>query len=1621
MSETEPGKGCILVAGTQPGKLETLCTLLTRHGYAVLQVNGSSSVLKAARESRPDLIFLDAALPDGDSYETCELLKANPDTRDIPVILVLAQPDHGSRLDRSRAFAAGAADYVTAPFQEQEILARVQTQLALAAMRNQLAERDAQRERALAERAEVEQALREAEEAGLDLLENLRDVIYTADRDGILTYVSPAIESFLGYTPSEVEGRHIREFIHPKDLERLDENFASVLSGHYAANEYCVLTKSGELRWMRTSSQSAYARPLGARGGQMIGVQGVLADITESKRAEEQIRQQNEFLTSVLESLTHPFYVLDAHDYTVQIANSAARLGTEVGQATCYALTHGKDTPCGSDSHPCTLEEIKRTRKPVKVEHIHYDAEGNARNVEIHGYPLLDDDGYVARVIEYTLDITERKQAEDALREREETWRSLTEYSPDYIMLLDREAKILFVNHTLPELSREQVIGTSFHDYALEEYRQATQECFDHVLRTGQPDRFESVYVDENGIRVAFESYVGPVMRDGKVWGLTVRSTNITERKRAEEALKKLSHDLGERVKELNCLFGISALVETPGITLAQILQGTVDLVPAAWQYPDITCARIVLDGQEFHTESFREAPWQESRDILVHGRRAGRVQVCYLEEKQANDEGPFLKEEQSLINAIAQRLGRIVERMRAEAALNLSEERYALAQRAANIGSWDWDIRTGGLHWSDQIEPMFGFARGEFGATYESFLQSVHPEDRQYVIDSVEACIHRNADYAIQHRIVWPDGTARWVSETGDAIRDENGKAIRMLGVVQDITERKEAEKALRQSEKQYRQLLDALQEGIWVIDQDAYTTLVNPRMAEMLGYAVEEMQGKHLFSFMDERGIEITQRNLKRREQGIAEQHDFEFLRKDGSRMFALLETSPIYDDDGNYVGGIAGIQDITDRRQAEEALQKSEALLAETQRMASVGGWELNLDTSEVIWTEEVYRIHEVPTDFEPALENALAFYDPEDRPILEQAIQRAGETGEPWDLELRFITAKGNRLWVRAIGKAERQDGRVVRLSGTFQDITERKQAEQALRESEARWRSVTQTSPDHVMLLDRDLVIEFVNYASPGLTVEELIGTLLYAYVSEERQSEIKQILESVLDTTEPCSYETEFSTPDGNTIYYESRVVPRIVGDQVVGLAVNARDITAHKQAEQALQTAKEAAEQARLEEWERRQEADRRRRMAESLADVLAALNSNQPLDQVLDFIALQARHLLDNHAVAIYRLQDTAGILALQAAKGLPSGCIAGTDTPPGLEALRQAVGARQPVLIPDVADSLPDDAPLALDTEGSVTEAGGSVFCQALLAVPIVVQDEVYGGMLLYYAEPRTFSGDELELAAVFGDQVALAIENARLREQVKQAAATAERSRLARDLHDSVTQALFSASLVAEVLPQVWQRDPEEARQGLEELRHLTRGALAEMRTLLLELRPTALLETRLDDLLRQLTEAITSRAQISATLHIEPNPLLPPDVHVTFYRVTQEALHNTVKHAGANRVTVSLQASPPPAPDRDSEWQGQIELRVTDDGQGFDPGHRDPNRLGLGIMHERAASVGARLAIESQPGQGTQVILVWQNTPKGEGEHHDGNSPNPRPPRGRPRDAAPGTEVFSERL
>jgi signal transduction histidine kinase len=221
---------------------------------------------------------------------------------------------------------------------------------------------------------------------------------------------------------------------------------------------------------------------------------------------------------------------------------------------------------------------------------------------------------------------------------------------------------------------------------------------------------------------------------------------------------------------------------------------------------------------------------------------------------------------------------------------------------------------------------------------------------------------------------------------------------------------------------------------------------------------------------------------------------------------------------------------------------------------------------------------------------------------------------------------------------------------------------------------------------------------------------------------------------------------------------------------------------------------------------------------------------------------------------------------------------------------------------------------------------------------------------------------------------GTQVSLAIENARLRDHEKEIAIATERNRLARDLHDAVTQTLFSATLIAEVLPKVWEKNRPEGVKRLAELRQLTRGALAEMRTLLLELRPSALKDAPYADLLRQLCDALNGKSRIPIELHIENEPDLPVEIKIAFYRITQEAFNNIAKHANATQVVIHLY-----------EADNFVNLEIKDNGKGMDQENVPSNHLGIGIMKERAFNINAEIKIESKPGTGTSILLSWMKS------------------------------------
>lgn len=385
----------------------------------------------------------------------------------------------------------------------------------------------------------------------------------------------------------------------------------------------------------------------------------------------------------------------------------------------------------------------------------------------------------------------------------------------------------------------------------------------------------------------------------------------------------------------------------------------------------------------------------------------------------------------------------------------------------------------------------------------------------------------------------------------------------------------------------------------------------------------------------------------------------------------------------------------------------------------------------------------------------------------------------------------------------------------------------------------------------------------------------------------------------------------------------------------------------------------------------ERTVELERRQRVADALRDILDVLNSDQSLEETLDYMLAQVGMLLEAEGCAIFRAVESANTIEVHASQGLCSDYLQQANITLNEETfVGRTVVNRHPVTIPDIAATLEEASTESFNRSQILLKRGFN----ASIVVPIIIRGNTYGALALYYTQLHAFSDEEIDLASTFADQVGLAIENARLRTQAEEAAVAAERSRLARDLHDSVTQTLFSANMIADILPRLWDRNEDLARQRLEELHELTRGALAEMRTMLLELRPTMLQDAALDEVLQQLVDATTSRARLPIKLEMQGDCNdLPSDVRFVLYRITQEALNNVAKHAAATQATVTLQC-----------LSGHIELAISDNGTGFVFGQASSSHQGLKIMQERADDIEATLTITTKPGEGTRIFVYWSN-------------------------------------
>ena len=429
-------------------------------------------------------------------------------------------------------------------------------------------------------------------------------------------------------------------------------------------------------------------------------------------------------------------------------------------------------------------------------------------------------------------EITERKKAEKALQ----LMKFSLDHSSEMLYWIDPDGNIVDVNDTTCNrlgYSRDEIVSMSLDgidpDVAIEEYYPMWQD-----LKRDSSSKIQSYHHTRNGKRIPVEVTFNYIQFGGKEYNCAF-AHDISERKQAEEELQKSMSELEERVKELNCLFEISRLVEKRELTLNEILQGIVDLIPPAWKYPDITCAKIILNGKELKTNNFAETIWQQTSDVLVHAVPSGKLLVCYLEERPKRDEGPFLKEERALLDAIAERVGRITERKWAQDGLRKSEEKFRELMENMHSGVAVYEAIAGGED----------FEVKDFNRSGEKIDNIKREKVIGRRVSDIFPGLKKSGLLDVIQR-VWKNGIPEHFS--GGVYQDHRSPPSwresyiykltsgEMVVIYQDVTKVKLAQKALEESEKRFRDLVENSLTGISIV-QDMQVVYQNQEQERLLG----------------------------------------------------------------------------------------------------------------------------------------------------------------------------------------------------------------------------------------------------------------------------------------------------------------------------------------------------------------------------------------------------------------------------------------------------------------------------------------------------------------------------------------------------------------------------------------------------------------------------------------------------------------------------------------------------------------------------------------------------------------------------------------------------------------
>ncbi len=829
-----------------------------------------------------------------------------------------------------------------------------------------------------------------------------------------------------------------------------------------------------------------------------------------------------------------------------------------------------------------TQKKLQSGEKIINFENRYRCSDGRYRWLEWTLHPVPERGGATYAIGH---DITDRKKTEAALQDSEAFVRLVLDNLPIGIAVNYAEPPVVFeyMNDAFPQYYRTTRGAIAYPDdfweavYESPEFREEIRQRVLDDLASGDSSRmiWKDIPITREGEETTYITARDILIPQKELLISTV--WDVTERKKAEDALRETKRFL-EETQKIAKLGGWSRDLATGRSIWTEEVYRLHGIEPGEPLDAEPSMAFYVPAHRPLVAEAYQNAiEMGVPYDLEVQLKRRDGVTIW------VRTTGEPVQKDGKIVR-ITGFIMDITDRKEAEDTLRETKRLLEETQAIAKLGGWEYIVATEQVLWTEAVFQIYDIDPTGSSITHQKGLNGFIPEHRVIIATAAQAAIEQGVPYDLELQLEPVNDTSKWVRVIGQPFL-KDGKVERVTGFVMDITDRKEAEDALRETKRFLEETQKIAKLGGWSYDVASGRIIWTDEMYRIHGVEPEsepfEIQHGLDSVVLAYRSV-IDKAFKKAIEDGIPYDLELQLKRKDGATIWVRATGQPV-EENGRVVRVTGYLMDITTRKAAELALQETQQLLEETQAIAKLGGWSFDVAMGRIVWTDEMYRIHGLEPGSGPLdIHHALACYVPAHRPVIEKALQRAVENGVPYDLELQFARKDGATIWVRAMAHPFVKDGTVVRVSGYLVDITERKQAEEALRQYER----IVSTSRDFIHLVNTDYVYEAVNESflnHINKSREEVVGHTVGTVLGEGFFQETLKLRLDEAFTGKIVQHQFDVVVDEDNRIM-EATLFPMMEDNGIIkGAVVNVRDITKTRKLEEQLMQAQKIESIGRL------------------------------------------------------------------------------------------------------------------------------------------------------------------------------------------------------------------------------------------------------------------------------------------------------------------------------------------------------------------------------------------------------------------------------------------------------